>query len=426
MRKRSLFKQMTDITASDIFISNMGLEKESLRITKDGFIARTPHPFENDSFIKMDFAEPQTEIATPVCRTADELYSSLYSLHKKTVDTIAKNGELLWCLSCPPLFKSENDIPIAEFKSDPEETEFRIELAKKYGRKVMLYSGIHFNFSYSDELIKKLYRSTQHGEDFREFKDKLYLRVAKNCFKYIWFLVYLTAASPVCDSSFINGDNRFGGKFCSYASMRNSPHGYKNKQLVPLDLSSVNNYVNTIRKHVQKGRLMHISELYSPVRIKAKRGHSTTALKRDGIEFLELRVFDLNPFSPCGFAKCDIEFLQLFMIYMLSLPDFDFNLKQQTVAETNRIAAAKFDPDRAFLTVGSEKMSLRTASVKLANDMTAFFEKRADNRACEILSQTFERVYHPEKRYAVRLTQDCTSFIEHGLHLTERQNDMLL
>ncbi len=402
----------------------MGLEKESLRITKDGYIAETPHPFEGDKNIKMDFAEPQTEIATPVCHSPEELYESLYSLHEKTARKISENGELLWCLSNPPLFKSEDKIPIAQFTDDPEETEFRERLAEKYGRRVMLYSGIHFNFSYSDKLIEKLYRNDSHGMDFRRFKDSLYLRVAKNCFDSVWFLVYLTAASPVCDGSFFNGINRFGGKFCGYASMRNSPHGYKNKQLFPLDLSSCESYVSMIRKHVCAGRLMHISELYSPVRIKAKSGHSTTALLKSGIDFLELRVFDLNPFSPCGFAKDDMEFLQLFMIYMLSLPDYDFNLRRQSIAEHNRMSAAKFDPDGAFLQLGKRRVSLRSASIKFANDMTAFFSRLGNERALGVLSRVFERVYSPGTRYASRLVKSPLPFIEQGLELTRRQKEM--
>lgn len=407
----------------NLYGANMGLEKECLRVTPDGCIAKTPHPFKNDKNIKMDFAEPQTEIATPPCRSAEALYNELFRLHKKAAAAAKKSNELLWCLSNPPLFGSEADIPTAIFEDDPEETEFRELLARKYGRKIMLYSGIHFNFSYSDALIDELYKNC--GGDYpdkRRFKDSLYLAVAKNCFKYIWFPVYLTAASPVYDASFADGEQKYGGRFCGWASMRNSPHGYKNKQPLPLDLSSCESYVRQIRRLVDGGQLMHISELYSPVRIKAKKGHSTTALERDGIDFLELRVFDLNPFSPAGFAKDDIYFLHLFMIYILSLGDFEWNYERQLISEQNRYAAARFDAAQSVIKDGGE-LPLYEAAGRFSENMRAFFARRGDRAECEILDRVFARVFNPSLRYCEKLVKTDAPYIERGLALSKAQLD---
>ena len=64
-----------------LFSGNFGLEKESLRITPEGFMAHTPHPFDkNHKHIVRDFCENQTEINTPVLPTAEEAVESLYSL----------------------------------------------------------------------------------------------------------------------------------------------------------------------------------------------------------------------------------------------------------------------------------------------------------------------------------------------------------
>ena len=43
---------------------NIGLEKESLRVTGDGFFAQTPHPFPGDENITRDFSENQIEISS--------------------------------------------------------------------------------------------------------------------------------------------------------------------------------------------------------------------------------------------------------------------------------------------------------------------------------------------------------------------------
>lgn len=410
----------------NIYLANFGLEKESLRITKNGMIAKTPHPFQNNPQIKMDFAENQVEIVTPPCSSTTELYKTLYSFHKAVTDKIKQNDELLWCLSNPPLFGNEDNIPIALFSNDKEETEFREKLAQKYGRKVMLYSGIHFNFSYSDELISEIAKDKgiTSAKDFRKLKDSIYLSVAKNCFKYIWFLVYLTAASPVYDRSFLNGNNKYGGKFCGFASMRNSPHGYQNKTNLFLDLTTAENYVRRIRHLVKTKQLMHVSELYSPVRIKAKKGHSTKAILNDGIEFLELRVFDLNPFSACGFSKDDMDFLHLFMIYMLSLPDFDFNEKEQRIAAENRYSAAKLNPYKAYITLDNRSQFLNTAAKSFANSMTSYFEQMNDKNAVKTLNKVFERVYNPEKRYAAMLIKNKSDYISDGIELTIKQEQI--
>ena len=63
---------------SDLIIER-GLEKESLRVTKDGHISKTGHPetlgssYTNAS-ITTDFAESLIEVVTPTYTTVDELY----------------------------------------------------------------------------------------------------------------------------------------------------------------------------------------------------------------------------------------------------------------------------------------------------------------------------------------------------------------
>ena len=401
-----------------LFECNIGIEQESLRVDKNAFIVQTPHPFPNDPEIKMDFAENQIEIASRQAHSPQDAYNRLLFLRNKVKIKIAESGELLWCCSNPPLFNSEADIKIADFPNDREETEFRENLALKYGRRVMLYSGIHYNFSFSDNLIKTLF--SESGEsDYKNFKNGLYLSTAKNCFKYIWFPVYLTAASPVFDSSFMNGRNLKSGTFRGYSSMRNSPFGYKNRELVTPDYSSCENYVQSIRSYVKAKKLMHISELYSPVRIKAKSGHTTTALLNEGIDFLELRVFDLNPFDPAAFALDDIIFTQLFMIYMLSLDDFDFSPQEQKLADENRFQSAVYDIKKALITTHGTSETLDSAAKKFAENMTLFYHRLGAENAVRDLERTFKRVYNPSHRYAYQLLNSEKKYAEYYLELSK-------
>ena len=135
--------------------SAIGLEKENIRICQDGNIALTPHPFGDKArhpFIMTDFSESQVEIGTEVCSNPDQVYDQLENLHDIVTTTIAvenEEKEYLWPISNPPLIADEDSIPVAHYVGKNREKEtYREYLAGKYGKKIMLYCGIHYNFSF--------------------------------------------------------------------------------------------------------------------------------------------------------------------------------------------------------------------------------------------------------------------------------------
>ena len=81
---------------SDLIIER-GIEKESLRVTKDGHISKTGHPetlgssYTNPS-ITTDFAESLIEVVTPTYTTVDELYEKLTTIHF-FINKNLKNGK---------------------------------------------------------------------------------------------------------------------------------------------------------------------------------------------------------------------------------------------------------------------------------------------------------------------------------------------
>ena len=188
------------MTKSKYFYSGkFGIERETLRIDSHGRLAQNPHPFGNDEHITRDFCENQIELVTPVCNSISEALASLAELDKKARSVLAQNGENIWMYSNPPHFDSENDIPIADFTGDhSSKRAYREVLQQKYGKKLMLFSGIHFNFSFAEEFLNEL--NTKH-EDFHTFRDALYLRLYKQLITHSWLLVLLTAASPYYDAS---------------------------------------------------------------------------------------------------------------------------------------------------------------------------------------------------------------------------------
>ena len=156
-----------------MYQGNFGLEKESLRVNSEGYLAHTKHPFPNQPNIDRDFCENQVELITDVHDSVDGLWNQIGALHKQVVRTLYNlpgGREFLWPFSNPPYVKGEKDIPIASFDGKLKGKErYREYLASKYGKRKMLFSGIHFNFSFSDDLLEAGYRNSDY-ESYIEYK----------------------------------------------------------------------------------------------------------------------------------------------------------------------------------------------------------------------------------------------------------------
>ena len=183
-----------------------GLEKESLRIDENGYLVHTPHPFPEDEHIVRDFCENQTEINTPVLKSAKEAVDSLekyYVQIQKKLATLPER-EYLWPFSNPPYIKNEEDVPVAKFEGEnASKTEYRYYLSDRYGRYKMTFSGIHVNFSFNEELLQKSFQYSE-GVDYTEYKNKVYVTIAKQMAIYVWILVAVKAASPLLDVSYMD------------------------------------------------------------------------------------------------------------------------------------------------------------------------------------------------------------------------------
>lgn len=182
-----------------------GLEKESLRVDKNGYLVHTRHPFPEDDHIVRDFCENQTEINTPVLKSAKEAVKSLEKYYLKIQRTLAKlpEKEYLWPFSNPPYIRNEDDVPVAVFEGEnASKMEYRYYLSDRYGRYKMTFSGIHVNFSFDEELLRRDFRY-QEESDFEIYKDQLYVNLAKQMAVYGWILVAVTAASPLLDTSYM-------------------------------------------------------------------------------------------------------------------------------------------------------------------------------------------------------------------------------
>ena len=338
--------------SSRLFDGKFGIERETLRVNRLGSLAQTPHPFGDDPHITRDFCENQIELVTPVCSSIGEALAALGTLDRQVRKVLAENGENLWLYSNPPHIESEDEIPIADFTGcNSVKRSYREYLERKYGKRLMLFSGIHFNFSFSEEYLHAL--NTEH-EDFSSFRDALYLRLYKQLMRNSWLLVLLTAVSPFYDASLDKIGER-GIIRSRYSSMRNSERGYWNPYLPILDHSSLHSFTESIRRDVRAGLLHSASELYLPVRLKPRGANTLENLSENGVDHIELRMFDLNPNAPLGIDRRDLQFAHLLMLYLLSVPDFDFTPELQAQAVQMHKDAALAEPD-ASLTEQAEEI----------------------------------------------------------------------
>ena len=370
-----------------IYKGNFGIERETLRVDQNCRLAQTPHPFEENGEITRDFCENQIELVTPVCKSVDGAVSELARLDAQVRKQLEKSGETLWLYSNPPFFADDDEIPVADFTGEHSGKRlYREQLQKRYGKRLMLFSGIHFNFSFDDEYL----RSICDIDDFEQFKNGFYLRLYKQLSRHSWLPLLLTAASPVYDRSlFENGAN--GAAVGKYASLRGSEKGYWNSFVPTLKFDSLSAFVDSIQQYVDSGRLFSASELYLPIRLKPK-GVNTLESFKNGVSHIELRMFDLNPFETLGVNAQDLEFAHLLAIYLSEQEDFDYTEDMQRQAVLDHKSAALLDLsgvtvdgvpilDRAEQIM--DKMTERFAENKDAVAVIEYEKMKLKDRLCD-------------------------------------------
>ncbi len=363
------FKQVLDIFSkkdSSRLLSEglWGLEKESQRIDQFGNLALTDHPKAfgdkiSNSYVTTDFSESQLELITPPLNSLGEVYKYLYSLHLDVENKL--HNELMWPLSMPPKLPAEDLIPIAKFNNTAEGKEkqtYRNGLALRYGKKMQMICGLHYNFSFSDEMFDYLYKNLSMDEDKITFINKAYLSLTRNFLRYRWLLIYLFGASPSIDPTFnsVICNQLDSIEKCSpecfnaiknykhYAtSLRVSRFGYSSSSQKEhaIHFNSIDEYSSKIREllatksdeyeklglykdgiqtQLNYNILQKESEFYSPIRLKQITKHNETqleALESRGIKYIEIRILDIKPFENIGVSLDQLYFLHVFMLFCL-------------------------------------------------------------------------------------------------------------
>jgi len=338
-----------------------GIEKESLRVRPDGVLSDTPHPRALGSaltnrYITTDFSEALLEFVTPAFATTWEALLFLCDIHQFSYLRLGE--ELLWATSMPCRLPAEGDIPLARYGRSNVgrmKTIYRRGLGYRYGRLMQTIAGVHFNYSLP-EAFWPVYRDLEdRTSDLQAFRSEAYFGLVRNFRRFGWLVLYLFGASPALCKSFAGNAETGMSEFDAETlyepygtSLRMSDLGYSNRtqSKINISLNSLDQYVADLieaistpdphyaaigikardgadhgdYRQLSVNRLQIENEYYSPIRPKrvAYSGERPTeALRRGGVEYVEIRSIDINVFDPVGINQNVMRFIEAFLIFCL-------------------------------------------------------------------------------------------------------------
>lgn len=343
-------------TKPGILTFNRGIEREALRVNLKGDLAQTPHPDFLGSklchpMITTDFSEAQLELITPVSSSITDSLMTLDRIHRFIYSEL--KDELLWSASMPCVVPGDDNIPLAQYGPSNLgrlKTTYRNGLGHRYGRAMQTICAIHYNFSFSDEFWETLATIEESDESLQAFRSRRYFDLMRNFRRYSWLLIYLFGASPAVCKSFLASRKHNLEEFdhgSAYhpdgTSLRNGDLGYQSEaqsDLLNICYNSLDNYVNTLRQaictahpafhslnannkervQVNGNILQSEAEFYTTIRAKRvpSRGENfLSGLSERGVEYLEVRLLDINPYLPLGIDATEIRFLDTFLLFCL-------------------------------------------------------------------------------------------------------------
>lgn len=321
-----------------------GIEREALRVTPTGELAQTPHPAAlgqavTHGAITTDYSESLLEFITPLCETPEDAERFLQDVQRETLK--AMGDELLWANSMPCLLpENEADIPLAQYGNSDIgrlKTIYREGLAWRYGRRMQTIAGVHYNWS----LPEAAWQDITGIADGQEARNRGYFLTLRGFRRHYWLLMWLFGASPALDRSFFGDTDRNGATRLTSgaASLRMSDLGYHNKaqQTLGICFNALDSYADSLSRAVMQpwddyqalgvrdgdhwrqlsDKLLQIeNEYYSVVRPKQLQEpgeRPVKALRDRGVNWLEVRCMDVDPWASAGISTSTMRFLDCFL-----------------------------------------------------------------------------------------------------------------
>jgi len=319
-----------------------GVEKESLRALPTGGLALTPHPKALGSAlthprITTDFSESQVELITGVHADVEACLAELTEIHQFTYRTMRDAGdEMLWVSSMPCGLPTDETIPLGRYGSSNvgrAKSVYRMGLGHRYGRRMQTISGIHYNWSLPG------------------VSNEEYFSLIRNFRRHAFLLMTLFGASPAVCSTFVAGRQHElqsltkNTMYMPYGtSLRMGRLGYQSDAQASLAVSynSLEGYGASLQDALTRPypayeaigiknpggdynqlgtTLLQIeNEFYGTIRPKRviKPGERPLhALRERGVEYVEVRLMDLDPFVPVGITAATMRFIDVFLLHCL-------------------------------------------------------------------------------------------------------------
>lgn len=317
-----------------------GVEKESLRALPSGGLALTPHPVGlgsalTHSQITTDFSESQVELITRAHGNVQSVLDDLTELHQFTYRVLRDAGdEMLWASSMPCGLPTDETIPLARYGSSNigrAKSVYRMGLGHRYGRRMQTISGIHYNWSLPG------------------LSNTEYFALIRNFRRHAFLLMTLFGASPAVCSTFVEGRPHglqslpSGSMYMPYGtSLRMGRLGYQSDAQSSLAVSynSLESYAASLQDALTRPypayeaigimnpggeynqlatTLLQIeNEFYGTIRPKRviRSGERPLhALRERGVEYVEVRLMDLDPFETVGINATTMRFLDVFLLH---------------------------------------------------------------------------------------------------------------
>lgn len=440
-----------------------GVEKEGLRINSSGSLATTAHPAGlgsplTNSSITTDFSEALLELVTKPHSDIESAAQELAELHQFTYRQL--DEEVIWASSMPCVVPDDDAIPIANYGNSnvgQMKRVYRIGLGHRYGRAMQTIAGIHYNFSLPEEFWNNDNLCGDYGCDESARPSVGYMALTRNFHRYCWLLMYLFGASPAVCKSFLNVENHKletlspGTLYLPYAtSLRMSDIGYQNsaQDNIYIDLNSVQAYAaslidatNTVYPAYQQSgvkvdgqyrqlnaNLLQIeNEYYAVIRPKriANSGEKPSrALIERGVEYVEARCFDIDPFETTGISQQTMRFIDAFCLYCLidQSPPIDneahsrINRNRLNVVRDGRRPGFELELDdnkKTGLAEAASELLGRVAAVGELLDQCA-----GNDEVTKSIKTQFDKVEDssktPSARVLAEITERQESFFEFG------------
>ncbi len=373
-----------------------GLEKESLRALPDGKLALTPHPAALGSalthpHITTDYAESQLELITGVHASVDSCLAELTEVHQFVVRSLQAVGdEMLWVSSMPCGLPTDETIPLGRYGSSNvgrAKSVYRMGLGHRYGRRMQTISGIHYNWSLP-------------GVD-----NDGYFALIRNFRRHAFLLLTLFGASPALCSSFVEGRQHellplgtSGSLHMPHGtSLRMGRLGYQSEAQATLNVSynGLEGYAASLHDALTRPwpayealgirdpggdynqlatTLLQIeNEFYGTIRPKRvifPGERPLHALRERGVEYIEVRLMDLNPFEPIGIDADTLRFLDVFLLHCLltdSPPDTPQEIQELT--DNQRLTAARGREPGLLLSRFGQPVGLQAWGLELIDQL---------------------------------------------------------